>query len=284
MISSTPLTALALVLVTTLLVASTYARPPQSQWTPLLSNRKSCGKFPFDQCSFTDNFRRFNRQRWMVHHDNFNRQPFDSWWSKHQVRVLPAWGKLKLSIGNRPKHGKNFASAQILTKKWYGYGCYQIRMKPISVPGVLSTFFIYTGEFDAAPGRPKNHSEIDIEFVYRTKLKKVVLQSNYFANSKGHNEKFHFPKFTPHEDFHNYGFKFTKKSIEWYADGTLLRTATRNIPQLKDGPFRIFMNIWVAGRKAHLWAGRYKHRKNVGALYDKIQYTKGQDCVIGETF
>lgn len=157
-------------------------------------------------------------------------------------------------------------------------------MKPISVPGVLSTFFIYTGKFDAAPGRPKTHAEIDIEFVYRRRLGKIALQSNYFTNSTGYNEKFHFPPIVPQDDFHNYGFKFTKKKIEWYANGRLIRTASRNIPSEKDGPFRMFMNVWVAGPKAFLWAGYYKHRKGVETIYDKIKYTRGENCRIGETF
>lgn len=245
----------------------------------------NCGTPPFEQCSFYDSFSKFDtKNRWMVHNNIYNRSPFDSWWSRAQVKLYPKWGKLGLTVGNKPKFGKSYASSQVLSQKWYTYGCYEIRMKPVSVPGVLSTFFIYTGEYDAAPNRPKVHSEIDIEFVYRTKLGKSVLQSNYFANNKGHNEKFHFPGFDPHDGFHYYGFKFTSKKIEWYADGKLIRTATRNLPKRKDGPFRIFMNVWVADQSAYIWAGKYVHRGKLSVNYDKLRYTRGENCKIGSSF
>lgn len=296
-----------------------------------------CGPFPFDQCSFSDRFKYLSRKRWQVHHRIANGPPFDSWWSKFRVDVKP-WNKLFLSISkkSRKQLGKNYAGAQVLSKNWYGYGCYQVRMKPASVPGyviqpvsflffkiisyammiidhrillsllhltslvlrtfcvcvyvcdvyrVISTFFIYTGEFDAAPGRPKKHNEIDLEFVYRSRLKRAVLQTNFFANNNGKNEELHFPKFTPHKGFHTYDIKFTSKMIEWYADGQLIRTARNKIPKMKDGPFKIFMNVWVAGPAAYSWAGKYRPggRKAV-TIYDSVRYIKGENCKIEDNF
>lgn len=107
------------------------------------------------------------------------------------------------------------------------------------------------------------------------------MQSNYFANNQGQNEELHRLNFPPQKAFHLYSFKFTSKMIEWYVDGDLIRTATRNTPKLSNGPFKIFMNMWVAGPKAQAWAGKYYQRKSgVHTLYDVVQYIKGENCKV----
>lgn len=95
---------------------------------------RKCGPPPLEQCSFTDQFKYLNRKRWEVSHDTANGGPFDAWWSKYRVAVRP-WNKLDLSISNTPNFNKRFAGAQVMSKRWYGYGCYVVRMKPVSYPG-----------------------------------------------------------------------------------------------------------------------------------------------------
>lgn len=146
---------------------------------------------------------------------------------------------------------------------------------------MVSTFFIYTGRYDAAPGRPKSHNEVDIEFVWRRREQKLAMQSNWFApGSNKRNEHYTFLPFDAEKRYHNYAFKFTSKKIEWYADGVKRYTARRGIPDMSGGPYKIMMNTWVVGTKGEGWAGKFVFQGKKEAVYKRVRFTRGEDCVV----
>ena len=58
------------------------------------------------------------------------------------------------------RSGDKYTGAEYRTKKYFGYGYYQVSMKPIKNDGVVSSFFTYTGPSDGT-----TWDEIDIEFL-----------------------------------------------------------------------------------------------------------------------
>ena len=80
---------------------------------------------------------------------------FDCTWSRNNVSF--SGGKMNLSI----KGGwGNFTGAEYRTKQAFGFGMYDVSMKPIKNDGVVSSFFTYTGPSDGTVW-----DEIDIEFL-----------------------------------------------------------------------------------------------------------------------
>lgn len=59
----------------------------------------------------------------------------------------------------------------------YGYGLYEVSMKPAKNTGIVSSFFTYTG-----PAHGTQWDEIDIEFLGKDTTK---VQFNYFMNGVG---------------------------------------------------------------------------------------------------
>lgn len=92
------------------------------------------------------------------------------------------------------------------SKERFGYGLYQVNMKPIKNPGVVSSFFTYTG-----PSEGKPWDEIDIEFLGKDTTK---VQFNYFTNGRGQKDE--------HVHLHNLGLMPLKASILMVLIGKLI--------------------------------------------------------------
>lgn len=96
---------------------------------------QSCG-LPADKCSFVDQFKFINWKRWKKPHGYTNGPPFNSWWSRNNVRLRRRAPRgLVLSVSGVQNGGTPYASGQLQSKEWYGYGCYEVRMKPVLQPG-----------------------------------------------------------------------------------------------------------------------------------------------------
>lgn len=86
------------------------------------------------QCSYVDQFKSRNG-RWVAANNYANGGPFGSWWSRTKA-VIDYWtGKAKLSIGNKRKFGEGYVGGQLQTVNWHGYGCFEVRMKPVKQEG-----------------------------------------------------------------------------------------------------------------------------------------------------
>ena len=140
----------------------------------------------------------------------------------------------------------------------YSYGYYSVSMKAASCPGVISSFFTYTG-------RPWD--EIDIEFLGDNT---TVVQFNYYTDGKGGHEYFYELGFDASEDYHEYGFDWQPDSITWYVDGKSVYRATVDIPSHES---QIMMNIWNVADSNADWAGRFVgDALPVSAYYEWIGY------------
>ena len=169
--------------------------------------------------------------------DRGNGPPFNC--SFQNSHAVIANNLLTLSL---TKEGSGYVGAEYRSQQRFSYGFYSVKMKAARCPGVISSFFTYTG-------RPWD--EIDIEFLGDDTTK---VQFNYFTKGKGNHEYVYYLGFDASEEFHEYAFDWQEDSITWYVDGKPVYRATKDIPST---PGQIMMNIWNVADSSADWAGKF---------------------------
>lgn len=194
----------------------------------------------------------------MERSDWFNGDPFDCRWVPDNTVVKD--GTLTLTIDRNNTRAYSYNAAEWRTREFFGYGMYSVRMQPISNPGVVSSFFTYTGPSDNNPW-----DEIDIEFLGKDTTK---VQFNYYTNGVGGHEYLYNLGFDASQAYHVYGFDWQADHITWYVDGVAVYTATENLPVT---PGKIMMNAWP-GIGVDDWLAPYDGQTPLVAYYDWISY------------
>ncbi|MFG6394333.1 MAG: glycoside hydrolase family 16 protein [Lachnospiraceae bacterium] len=207
---------------------------------------------------FGDGFDYCNPQLWEKADGWSNEGMFNCTWREANVNFNN--GILDLSITNDWSGSKPFAGGEYRTRDKFGYGLYQVNMKPAKNPGIVSSFFTYTGPNDMTPW-----DEIDIEFLGRDTTK---VQFNYYTNGEGNHEYLYNLGFDASEGFHTYGFNWQPGYIAWFVDGEEVYRAYSNIPS---NPGKIMLNIWP-GINVDDWLGAYDGNTGIKALYDWVSY------------
>ncbi|WP_026670483.1 family 16 glycosylhydrolase [Butyrivibrio sp. AE3006] len=157
------------------------------------------------------------------------------------------------------KNENGLTAGEVTTKRSFGYGLYQVSMKPIKHSGVVSAFFNF--------GKKDNLStEIDIEFLgYDT----TKVQFNYHTNGVGGHEYLYDLGFDASEDYHTYAFYWKKNSIYWYVDDVLAyEIHAEDIPEI-EAP--IVMDVWAGGKEE--WLCEYDGATPLYANYQWFSYT-----------
>ncbi|MCR6106860.1 family 16 glycosylhydrolase [Salipaludibacillus agaradhaerens] len=186
---------------------------------------------------------------------------FGCHWSQNRVNFYG--GQMELSLRTNYSYAPpyNYECAEYTTNNFYGYGLYEVSMKPAKVSGVISSFFTYTGpSYNGAPW-----DEIDIEFLGNDTTK---VQFNYYTDGVGGNEILYDLGFDAADSYNTYAFDWQENYINWYVNGQLVATATENIPS---NPSKIMMNIWNT-YGIDEWAGRY-YGEDANASYNWVRYT-----------
>lgn len=199
-----------------------------------------------------------NPSTWQKADGYSNGSMFNCTWRANNVNFTND-GKLRLSLTS-PSANK-FDGGEYRSTNKYGYGLYEVSMKPAKNTGIVSSFFTYTGPSDGT-----QWDEIDIEFLGKDTTK---VQFNYYTNGVGGHEKIVDLGFDASQGFHTYAFDWQAGSIKWYVDGVLKHTATSNIPKT---PGKIMMNIWN-GIGVDSWLGAYNGANPLHAEYDWVKYT-----------
>lgn len=187
-----------------------------------------------------------------------NGSPFDCSW--HTENVTFEDGLMKLTIDKTYE----YTAGEYRSNDFYGYGLYEVCMKPIKNTGVVSSFFTYTGPSDGNPW-----DEIDIEFLGKDTTQ---VQFNYYTNGQGGHEYLYDLGFDASEEFHEYGFEWKEDSITWYVDGEAVYTATENLPVT---PSKIMMNAWN-GKGVDGWIGKFDEKTPLTAEYKWARFTKAE--------
>ncbi len=189
--------------------------------------------------------------------DRGNGPPFNCSFSNGNSVI--ADGLLTLSL---TKSDRGYAGAEYRSQAKFSYGFYSVRMKAAKCPGVISSFFTYTGwPWD----------EIDIEFLGDDTTR---VQFNYYTNGEGGHEYVYRLGFDASEDFHEYAFDWQEDSITWYVDGKPVYRATKDIPSHAG---QIMMNLWNVADSNAGWAGKFDESKlPVEAQYEWIGYQSAE--------
>lgn len=194
-----------------------------------------------------------------------NGNMFNVTWRGKNVQPKEGWVELILDRDAKPTGGIPYAGAELRSHGHYGFGRYEVSMKAIKNDGVVSSFFTYTG-----PSENNPWDEIDFEILGRDTTK---VQLNYFTNGRGNHEYMYDLGFDASEDFHTYAFEWHEDRIEWYVDGVLIHTATKDIPKT---PGKIMANVWC-GKGVDGWLKPFRDDGlPVAAAYAWITYTPFQ--------
>ena len=226
-----------------------------------------------------------------------NGDVFNVVWAKSNVKY--EGGLLKLGITQEDKNAwledkevtYHYTAGEARTQNYYGYGDYEVKMKPSANPGTASTFFTCTGPYDekitynedGTTTVTKNpHDEIDIEFLGKDT---THVQFNFFVDGKGGNEYMYDLGFDASKEYHEYGFRWTEDSITWFVDDKPVYKVTtdksvtaagnvRIVEKLPSTPGRMLANYWCGNVKAEAWMGKYQgNTKDAGCEYQWISTT-----------
>lgn len=136
------------------------------------------------------------------------------------------------------------------------FGKFVIKMKLLSKPGTVSSFFTYDNQSWQGEGRPWR--EIDIEAIG---IKPDLLQTNLITgelDKRIHSEHKHsIDKLT---DFHTYTLEWTPDHISWNIDGTEIHreeaATSQQVVDMRDTPQTYRMNVWIS--EAIGWVGKFE--------------------------
>ena len=164
---------------------------------------------------------------------------------------------MHLSIKNEPTTVDEveypYTAGESRTHKLYGFGDFEVRMKPSNEVGTVSTFFTYTDEWNIVNGEANTHDEIDIEFLGKDTTK---VQFNYFVNGVGNHEYMYDLGFDASQAFHNYGFRWSADSITWLVDGKVAYQVTKSADNpLPTQAGRILSSYWPSSLEG--WSGAF---------------------------
>ncbi|RHN40065.1 putative xyloglucan:xyloglucosyl transferase [Medicago truncatula] len=136
------------------------------------------------------------------------------------------------------------------TRFLYGTFTAKIQTPKGNTDGLNFNFYLSSLEGD------KLQDEIDFEFLGKDS---TIIQTNYYSNGNGNNEKIHQLGFDSSDGFHEYGIKWGDGLIEWWIDGKLLRKDERKEGDMfPEKAMYLYASIWDASCIAEgEWTGKY---------------------------
>ena len=175
----------------------------------------------------------------------------------------------------------DYNGAELRTTGTYGYGYYEVRMKPCKASGTNSSFFLYTRDDD----HNIEWNEVDIEFITKDmgdgRGLRSIPQFNFFIDNAGEGHEFLYTdlEFDASTAFHVYGIEYAADHISWYVDGKKVYTATGcekgghnhakgSLPRRN---MQIMVNFWP-GTGVDDWLGHFNYSAPLYAEYDYIKF------------
>lgn len=175
----------------------------------------------------------------------------------------------RLNTTSVPLYGAEVYSHDKVT-----FGKFVMRLKLVSEPGVVSSFFTYDNESwqGGIPWR-----EIDIEAIGKAPNQ---LQTNLITGALGeriHSEHLH-P--VPLNTFQEYTLIWTPDEITWLVNGEVLHRVlakdSQQVIDMRDSPQSYRMNLWVS--EAADWVGKFQPEQlPLTQQVDWMEYYRYQD-------
>ncbi|AHK45822.1 endo-1,3-1,4-beta-glycanase exoK precursor [Ensifer adhaerens OV14] len=222
--------------------------------------------------SFLDNFDTLDTGHWYVS-DGWNNGPHQNCtWSKEQAVVVDGILELKFEEGKTGE--RNYACGEVQTRKRFGYGTYEARIKSADGSGLNSAFFTYIG-----PADKKAHDEIDFEVLGKNPAK---VQLNQYVSAKGGNEKLADVPGGANQGFNDYAFVWEKERIRYYVNGELVHEVT-DPAKIPSNAQKIFFSLWGTDTLSD-WMGTFNYKGPTALQVDRIAFTAPNDkCQFAES-
>ncbi len=236
--------------------------------------------------AFSDDLNSFDQSVWQLADGWENGYPFFSRWEAEAVQ----FGRKGMSIELGPDSVLNeqgertFFSGELRSHDYYSYGCYEVDMKPIKAPGVVSSFFLFAGPHDKPVDGSGRHNEIDIEFLGSNTN---MVQLNFWTDDDDYSnthETLIFLDFDASQEFHRYGIYWGKDFLEWFIDGKSILKVRNNrfdpIPNAAHSKLRVMANVWATDPGVANWAGLFNvdNRNRYQAHYRNFVFTPDRRC------
>lgn len=184
-------------------------------------------------------------------------------WSRDNIGQSAAGADLE--VRHHPSRSGPYTGGEMKTLRTYGYGRYEVVMRPAKGSGLVSSFFTYTGAYDGNP-----HDEIDIEFLG---LDTSRIHFNYFRNGKtGASATFDLP-FDAAEADHLYAFDWAPEGITWYVDGKPYYKTIEGDAFLPTTPSSIVFNAWTGKPFMSAWHGKPTFESGASAHYSCVSFS-----------
>jgi endo-1,3-1,4-beta-glycanase ExoK len=217
--------------------------------------------------SFVENFDTINRKIWYISDGWDNGAHQNCTWSKDQVAV--GNGVLELTFEQRKAGKRDYACGEIQTRKRFGYGTYEARIKTADGSGLNSAFFTYIGPTDKQP-----HDEIDFEVLGKDSGK---VQVNQYISAKGGNEKLVDVEGGANAGFNDYAFVWEKDRLRYYLNGTLIQDVT-DPSKIPSNDQKIFFSLWGTDTLSS-WMGKFDYQGPAKMQIDRVAFTApGEKC------
>ena len=158
-------------------------------------------------------------------------------------------------------------SAEIHVPRKTGYGRYEVIMKPAGTPGVISSFFTYTGPFYGNP-----HDEIDIEFLGKNRDE---VEFNTYKEGRPSGGVRHELGYIASEEFHLYAYEWQPEFVKFYIDGVLVHELTDEDVELPRYAGKMMVNLWTGTMTD--WHGEAQITGNTTSEYKCIAYRPAGD-------
>jgi endo-1,3-1,4-beta-glycanase ExoK len=209
-------------------------------------------------------FEAFDPEGWFLANFDQKGDGFATGWRRKLVSKTEDGEELALGLVARQGEGKPFFGAEIQRNGRYHHGRYEVVMTPARAPGIVSSFFTYTGPYFDDP-----HDEIDLEFLGRDTTRVWI---NRFADGQKMPGIWIELGYDAAERRGLYAFEWSEDEIVWYADDRVLHKLSAADAALPTTPGKIMMNIWAGTPGQKGWTGVPAADADVAATYYCVSF------------
>lgn len=183
--------------------------------------------------------------------------------------IIPQHDRLVLKVV-AGKNGERPTMAEMQSNRKYGYGRYEVIMRPSDARGVVSAFFTYTGP---ATGDP--HDEVDIEFAGN---RSQAVEYNYWNNKRKGAFSREGLDFDFSERMNLYAFEWHPDEIIWYVNGEEHYRSPRDRSRIPSNPGNIFISAWTGIPATYEWTSAPDFEDSTQSEFACVSFTPFEDA------
>lgn len=204
--------------------------------------------------AFDDSLDTLDVARWRTSDGRVSSEDYNAGWREDHVRM--EGGALNLVLDDQPCPegcaGRPYAAGEIASRRFHGYGRYEVRLRPARAAGTMTAFALTTGPFEDT-----RWDEIDMSFLGKDTKS---LRLTYITDGKRHDAATIALPFDAADAVHIYGIEWTRTALHWYVDGRRVHSETGFNGPLPTTPGRLLLNFWPGlGPSTEYWLGTFAY-------------------------